>query len=403
MRMSMKAVIAVVVMAVMCLVPLSAADLSDAAVDTGEMGIYVKADGISKDVIDRIFGGSEDLLDTAIVMSNLDFTTVMAFCTVNNIAVPEAKAEMSRYSKVNDESIISGGGETLRVKMTYDITFNADGKSIFADTSMYNKELVRYIGDGSANGGKMTVESDIEIKESEFHKGNYITKSDKDCVVTDGYVKTADEVIVRSKIVYTYSENGNSIEKRFSTESKVVNFREYSFEYDFDGTDPSKATGTTPVYVSYEIVEAYGKRTLTFDANGRSGGYSYIEDIDQSTFYLENGTEAKGTATVISDVKPMDFTYYGDSYETALFTSAGVIDTGLRSDSAMQDYLKNTVKAEMGHSSDYYGKAKAIGEAASSVDSGPSRTTDVIFYVIIAVLLTVIAVLAVIVYKLDKK
>ena len=395
--------IAVMAVAVMCLVPFSAADPSDAEVKTGEMGIYVKADNVSKDDIDRIFGGSEDLLDTAIAMSNLDFTTITAFCTVDDFAVTEAKGEMSRYSKVNGESIISGGGETLRVKITYDITFNAEGKSIFADTSMYNKELVRYIGDESSNGGKMAVESDIEIKESEFHKGNYITKSDKDCVITDGYVKTADEVIVRSKIVYTYSENGGSVEKRFSTESKVVNFREYSFEYDFDGADPAKVTDTTPVYVSYEIVEAYGKRTLTFDANERSGGYSYIEDIDQSTFYLENGTEAKGTATVISDVKPMEFTYYGDSYKTALFTSADVVDTGLRSDSALQDYLKNTVKAEMGYSSDYYGKAKGIGEAASSVDSGPSRTTDVIFYVIIAVLLTVIAVLAVIVYKLDKK
>lgn len=390
-----KALIAVMVAAAMCLVPLFAiADDSDAITKTnGSAGISVEVSTSDETEIAKFFPAANHN-DMAQYLWASEFNALMgyygAFTISQGKLVSVEKYEVSMGREITDDSISDVDATKQIMKMTFKATCNANDYP-FINTSL--GELIKYMGEPA---NKTHKESEMEVTvvwettESTITK-NYIVKNDDDnYIVTKSEVKNTDYSRISADVKYTYG----TTEKEFSFESVRDIVSNYTTEPDFLGVEPKSAKAATPVLIKAGIDEYKNVTKTTVKCDGNT----YVNEMDAGRILVSDELSSWstiGARGLIYDTNQSVPTYkfYGETTDPyALFDEDSVADTSLRSNNALKEYFSNN-----GSIGEDFGAAESV---ANSMMSSGSGGNNLLLYIAIGVgVIVVIAIVAVIILK----
>ena len=378
-----KALIAVIVAAAMCAVPLFVIEDADAAeIKPGESALSFEASDVPMDKFNELLKSDyvNDLIVTAVghvpILDKPSVTKVDELKVAMGIKVTDGTVDgfTSQYAKL--EIVIEG--------------------DLVADYTLFNtydgyQELFKYLGNSNKipSGTHLKIEGTIEVSGTMDSKSD-IFKTDAGKI---GFTKSGQDVSNKTVVdlKYTFKVSGSD---------KTVNLKETnirddnttsSMEYEID--DKAKVVDGTKLYVT----TAYDFRRQMdqeFSFDGKSVSYQKKEIINDDTEF--SYTDAMYYLADYDEEAPVMHYYYDT--DPTLFGPDEVpaTSTSIQSDEGMKSFLEG-----IGTVSDSLPAAESIAEFASaSVDMGNSSGgSNVIFYAIIGVLAVAVVALAVIMIK----
>ena len=380
MRSISKAMIAVMIAAAMCAVPLFVIEDADAAtVTTGEKALSVEASDVTTADFDRLFS---DLVKGVVILVPLDIEIDASDVTFSEVTFKEGIA-----MKVDEDKTYGVSGSYIKAKIAYqkDLTTPVQMFPLTAGL----EELYDYLGTNIAATGKnLKVEGTIEMGNNSNETANFfITNENK---IADDTTTTVRSSFYKANYTVTYN-NGSSV-KSFDVEVSGKENTTTTETVKYLIEDKKNAINATEVLVS-STIDNKVEKSGTYKFDGKTASYE-AKDVPQSV----EGTFVKGTAVShlsSENLAPVDILYYSED-GPALFSSPyAVEDATLRDNTAMKTFLES-----IGSVSDSYSTAKSIADSGSAdVSAGGSGGSNIIFYVIIGVLAVAVVALAVILIK----
>ena len=376
-----KAMIAVMIAAAMCVVPLFVIEDADAAtVETGEKGLSVEAKDVSTANFNRLVS---NLMKEYMILAPLDFSVNASDVTFSEVTLKKGIAE-----KISDDSIYYNDGSYIKAKFTYqkDLTTSVQ---LFPKTAGL-EDLYRYMGSNMAASGKnLKIEGTIEMGQDMNDTSDFF-KTNENKLADDGSTMVNSSFY---KASYTVTYNDGSTVKKFDVESsgKQESTTETTVKYLID--DKKDTINATEVLISTTTTNKT-EESATYKFDGKTGSYEG-KDVPQKV----EGNFVKETAVAhldSEDLKPQDILYYSED-GPALFTSPLMVeDATLRDNAAMKTFLES-----IGTVSDSYSTANSVANSGSADVSagGSSGGSNIIFYVIIGVLAVAVVALAVLMIK----
>ena len=399
--------IAVMIAAVMCAVPIFVIEDSEAIdITAGEAGISFKAGSVSDENFDKLTGGDakEEIYAeyassvlSAVVDDSYRFDVDGSTVKISNVK----DVKLARGMKVTSDSVATTTGDA----MTFDIEFKAtaagagDLFELYDGTQTLYKELDKTNRFAASNTiefkGTATIsnmsESDYKIAKT---YSNYY-------VVTEGTMKMSRFASFSGDIVFkngtTYNITINKAEKGMSLDSKV--------EFDFYGVEPSNLTSESK-YMQTTNGTSSANNVLKYKINGNSDGYDHSynsKDIPDGLmagrYEVGEVGDLGGMYLYTTNIAVPTYLYYDGSLypieSTSFFNQYCVKDANLKDNDKMKAFLD-----DIGNVGDTYSSAESAANGAyESVGASGSGNSNIIFYVIIGVLAVAVVALAVLLIK----
>ena len=394
-----KALVAVSVVAAMCLVPVFAiADDSEAAatLTTGESGASFEIDSIDDDKFNGFV--TDDFKEHIMITFIGRLIGSAYFFTTEDLSITNVKEmKLSAGTKVTDEDVTVVYARVI----TCDISFKATYAGI-TPVSLFElydgtQGLYDYIGSNTlSNGDSITFNGGTFKMELSGTKVNKIALDDaKDYVTTELNVKASEsfsysgEVKINNGTVKIFNVD---MEKSLSDEST------YSFDY-FD-TDVKDVTAASKVRMTTDSTGA-AETLFKYDIKDKgSGSYKYtdVPNSGKPDAYL---TSTVGDLDTVLNDRGLDYLYTGtvSAPVYSFYNNAGT-HSFFDEDDVKADYRSNdSTKAfldEVGTTGTSFSEAESITDSVYSKVNvpGSGSGSNVIFYVIIGVLAVAVVLLA---------
>ena len=386
------ALISFAVVAMMCVCPFALmADGSDAVnVETGEKGISVKAEDMSKEDINKLFNAAAQVSMAEEVFGSFSSA---GYYDITAVEISKGTVERGLAAKITDDSVYYSKASNETYTMTFTATCDSAG-NIFDNNEVY-AEAIRAIGTNNATIGdvfEITVEGTVtsfEMTYYEFVKndeGNLVVKVSEDKTYkTEKYDITAK---------YKYTKDAAPAEANF--EFKGFN-EEENYEkktYDFNGVADAQVRSTTPVFVTYDVKQA---ANATMDCDVKGGKSTSV------SYYIDFSPMMKAMSTVYTTAEVNDFDqilptfdYVGIDSETSLFRTTEV--TGdVNTNETMKSFFEGKGKV-----SEAYSDARSMADDNNGDVVSPSDALNAILIIaivvvaIVAVIFLVLFILAMI-------
>ena len=404
MRSISKAIIAVMIAAAMCVVPLFVIEDSEAiTVTTGEKAVSFSAGSITDEKFDGLVTQtyknrlvSEAI--SAIVPDSYDWS-FDGTPTVKNVK----DVKLALGNSVSDGLLKNVSAS----KITFDVVVTLSAVSSKSDLFTERdgtQDLYKELGISALSAGsKITIEGTVTLDSYEYTEisivkntaGNYVTKEltveHSTSESFDGKVKvvsldktyelkTKNASGGKAKMVPDYY-NADKIEDVTLTSKVLLNVK-------------TESGGAVEQSFNYKIADKSGGYDDKMDTNAIMRGIGYyagtVESV-QSSMMLET------PLLFDTNIEPMPVCYYdplGTPMEDCFF-GAGMVSIADPTNEKVKTYLD-----DIGDISDSYSDAKSNADGAySPVSAGGSGNNNIIFYVIIGVLAVAVVALAVLMIK----
>ena len=392
--------IAVMIAAAMCAVPLFVIEDSEAeaTVTTGEKAYSFKGDSIKP-------ADWEATMDSDELYNTLTYLAYMMFGTMSITPSDITLSELNTYNKamgekVTDSQMIQMASQKVKYKvsMTLTLPLGAPGFQIFDDGA---QDVYREFNNLPADS-KVIIEDMVVLFEmSQTTTADYVVNEDKNLVFT----KKVEESSQRIEISFSDAEyKAAEVTKKVSFDLTTVSSTKEKDTYTYytadlkDEVDATKAVGTTKVLVLNDKRGSGVEAKVDVTVNGKNYSDSdkkidYSGGQDVSTPEFSESTAAAAGAFIDHAVAPTAFSLYGIG-STCLFNPSDVKDPGEMDEAKLKTALEG-----MGTVSTEFSDAESITDNASDSVSGSSGGNNIIFYVIIGVLAVAVVALAVILIK----
>ena len=368
------AAISIAVVAMMCICPFAVmADDGDAvSVNTGEKGISVKAENMSKEDINKLFSASAQ---TALASEVFNSFSSTAYFSISAVEISTGTVERALSAKITDNSSYYSKATNQKFTMTFKATCT-NANNIFDNTEAY-AEAIRAVGTNTATVGdvfEVSVEGTTTTYDMICYE--FIKNVDGNLVVKVSEDKTYNTVKYDVTAKYKYTKDTapaeTDIEFKAFTESE-----EYQKKtYDFNGASDTQVRATTKAFVSYDFVYA---NSATFDCDVKGGKSTSV------SYYLDYSPmmEAMAQAFTLAEVLDIDqtlptFNYVGIDDETSLFQTSEV--TGeVNTDETMKAFFQNA-----GTVSEAYSDARSMADDNDGSVVNPSDALNLLLIIGIA-------------------
>ena len=400
--------IAVMIAAVMCAVPLFIVEDSEAVdVTAGDAGISFKAGSISDENFDKLTGGTakeeiyagyaRSVLE-AVVEDSYKFSVDASSVKISNVK----DVKLAKGMKITTDSVAMTNGQ----EMKFDVEFKATASSAGELFDLYDGTQTLYKELGKTN--RFAATNTLEFKGTAIISGmmdteNKIAKTYSDYyVATEGKMKMSEYSQFSGDVTFnngtTYKITIDNAEKGFSSDAKIT--------LDFYGVEPSGLTSESK-YMKTTTGTSSASNALKYKINDKSGGYDRSYNSDDIPDGLMGGMYQVGTVADLdgeylyttSLAVPTYLYYDGSVYPnemTSFFNQYCVNDATLKDNDKMKEFLE-----DIGSVGDTFSSAESAADGAfeSVGASGNGGGSNVIFYVIIGVLAVAVVALAVLLIK----
>jgi hypothetical protein len=391
--------IAVMIAAAMCVVPLFVIEDSEAVtVTTGEKAISFKGESIKVE-------DWEATMDSDSMYAPMMMVALQLFGTMDITPSDEKITELNIFSraiaeKVTDSQIIEMTSQKMKYKADMTVTLNSAAPGIQIDNDGA-QDVFREFNNLPA-GAKVVIKGLEVMTETSMKETNdYVVNEDKNLVIT----KKVTETSTKYEISFNDAEyKAAEITKKVSFNMTTVMSVKETDTYTYYTADFKDQVDATKAVVTTKLIELCDKRgsgmegSIDVNINGKSYSDSqkrtdYESGDDVSTPTFSNSTAgAKGTFINV-DVAPDTLYVYGNG-GNCLFHASDVKEP------LTMDNAKLTKALEgMGTVSTDYGDAESIVNDSSSSVGGSGGNNNIVFYVIIGVLAVAVVALAVLMIK----
>ena len=401
--------IAVMIAAAMCVVPLFVIEDSEAiTVTAGDKAVSFKAGSITDEKFDGLVTQdyknqlAEKVIDSIVVKngysSNWEF--------VGNATVKNVKdVKLSLGNSVSDSSLknISASAikfdleMTIKCKSTTGILFNmSDG----------TQTLFKELGTNKvAQNDQLTINGTVVLEDYTYLESSIVKNTAENYVVKEMTVKNSTSVSFDGKIKVVALDKTYELKTKKATGAEAISTPDY---YNADKIED--VTETSKVILNVKIGSGGGVETsFNYKINDKSGGYDSIVDTRALMEMIGSGgayqagtvaeIEAETGETLLYTVNlaPTPVSYYDPSgtWMEDCFFSYGMVSIADPTNEKVKTYLD-----DIGDISDSYSDAKSVADGAyTSVSTGGSGNNNIVFYVIIGVLAVAVVALAVLMIK----
>ena len=406
-----KAMIAVMIAAAMCAVPLFIAADSEAAGSFKESssGVSFKASSVSETDFKNLV--SEGYLNylargtlAGVVSDSTDWalSEVAVTGNVKDIRLAEGMDVKSESIKIVDASSITFH---IKFKATFTASMFTPTTQLFADLEG-NEDLYKELGTNeAADGTVLIIEGDVTMDEYKSVEGKYIKTSENNYVAKEIDMKDSESLKCDGSV------NVTNLEKKYElkTESSQGGSGTITFDY-YKADKVEDVTATSKVMLESKVDGNPGqKMVFKYTVSGKSGGYD--------TTVTDGGMPKTFFTGTVEDINLMVMGMYGlPSYITTEVEAEKFYfyDSAINDDSLFNEYIVNPdkdlksndkMKAALDKAGDVgetFSDADSVANGAySSVNGSGSSSggSNVIFYVIIGVLAVAVVALAVLMIK----
>ena len=396
--------IAVMIAAAMCAVPLFIIEDSEAAtITTGdkEKAVSFKAGSVEDAKFNELVSGpfkeyiASQVL-TSIVPSDGDWA-------ISEVVIKNVKdIKMSKGNSVSD-SVIK---EIDASAITCDITFKATcdnpyGTTLFEPydgTQTLYKELGTYM---VANGDVITIEGTATIEQYESIESSIVKNSDNNYVVKEINGKESQSSSFKGKVKVV------SLDKTYELETKAENGTDVKVTPDYYNAEKIEdVKDTSKVVLTYSFGSDLVNYVFKYTINGKSDGYD--KKLPSNAFmpfdYMAGTVseiELMTTGEIIliytGEIAPTPVYYYkaGTGMPTDSFFNDSTIALASPTNESVKTFLDG-----IGDVSDEFSTASSVADGAyTPVNKDGGSNNNIVFYVIIGVLAVAVVALAVLMIK----
>lgn len=395
--------IAVMIAAAMCVVPLFVAEDSEAInVDTDKSGgISFKAGSVSDADFAKLTGG------TSKTIQYQQYASQIMRAVVEDSYYFTVDASSVKISNVKDVRLAAGTNitkdtyeTTNATEMTFDVEFKATADLSGELFSLYDGTQTLYNELGKTNrfasSNTLEFKGTATISQMNYLKCTIAKTYNNYYVATDAREKMCQLAEFSGDLTFN---NGTAF-KITIDEAKTLFSTDVTTEFDFYDVKPENLTAESKV-----MRTADGKQSmadvLKYKINDKSDGYdfSYCSDDIPSSLqrrtYSVSTVESLGEYLFKTDLTVPDYKYYTDLPSTySFFNAASVSDDTLKDNDKMKSFLE-----DIGDVGDTFSTADSVADGAYSSVGASGGNNNIIFYVIIGVLAVAVVALAVLMIK----
>lgn len=416
-----KAMIAVMIAAAMCVVPLFVAEDSDAYdVTVAGKGASFKASSISNDDFNKLANDTykENMCKLALgaVVYSEGMDNDYAISVVSISDVKDVKLSLGTDYKEDSSKVVDSMAITFKAKFTATCSvsaiYNMPGTlfPMMDGTQDIYKELgTNEITDGTI----LTIDGTFTMEKTTISTMDYVKTNAGDFVIKE----SVEEVSSIQEFDGSVGFNNGVINKTITMTTEYSSSTEAASTFDYYGVNDIKDTvaGTkaisnqeirssgTRLYGDYKVGDATGKYKVEFgkeamEALGIVMAKSIPFPIGSTTGGYEVGTAASLGGLISSNLVAPDYYFCTNLIalqDYTLFYAGYVQDESLKTNDGMKAFLN-----EIGTASDEFSDASSVANSAyETVSVGGSGSNNIIFYVIIGVLAVAVVALAVLMIK----
>lgn len=376
--------IAVMIAAAMCVVPLFVIEDADAAeIKTATKALTFEGDMSAADFSRLVSDGAKDqylnYVGYGLNHSNTTFSDI-------NVKAAVTEDVGSNEGKMGDAVVIN-------CKISSERTLSS-ATALFTKTGGL-EDLYKYFGKNVVDSGTLKVEGSIVLNSSMKTDTTYYKTEEGKIATESSSMITCMKLVVDLTVTY----NDGSTTKSFEVKGTSIMNTVYKMNANYIVDDKAKVIAATKVLVnqvgSMIAPEMNTESSMNYKFDGKEASYeSKSADIDSGTF-IETTAEALLSS---EDAEVESISYYDES-GLALFSDPDTIgDATLKNNANMETFLKNVGSVGDSFSTGSSIVDSAYSEIAPEGSSGGSNN-NIIFYVIIGVLAVAVVALAVLLIK----
>ncbi len=399
-----KAMIAVMMAAAMCIVPLFVIEDSAATeIKTGDVGVSFKAGEISKENYEKLmpvesYGAFAESALTALGLDSDDFE-------ITGIKVTKIKdVKLSLGNKVTD----SKGYQTSSQAATAEIEFVATcdpswgtGCDLFAMVDG-TQNLYKEIGTNKVvEGNTLTFKGTVVMEEMSSSISTIEKTYGENVIPTAGEGKSSNYVSYKGDMTFKNATG----EYKIAVDAESGSSYDSEIEYDFYDVKVADLKADSKVIMTTKQTGAM-KTAISYDYKDKKSSYESYTDaarLGANGIYMQF---VVGDIIAPATVECKPYVYYdpdavlnpftGDITTVGLFNNLTVQDDSLKDNDKMKTFLK-----DIGTVGDSYSDAESVANGAyeNVEESSSSGGSNIIFYVIIGVLAVAVVALAVLMIK----
>ena len=377
--------IAVMIAAAMCVVPLFVIEDADAAtITTGEYGASFEGSDIPIDKFNELL--TNDYVD-GLILTSVGFVPVTEAPTVTKV--------VSLKSSVGNKNGDNSGESAMGQYAKLEVVIEGD---LYLDLTLFELEdgfqdLFKYLGNTNkiASGTHLKIEGTVEVSRSIIGSGEFY-KTDAGKIAA---TKEVTDMSTKSFIDLKYTFKVGGVEKVVQLKETSISSNKATVTLDYDTDDRAKVVDGTKVFIT-TVNDDKAEITQDFSFDGKSASYSHKTVVDDSkTFQYRDA----GDVLINMDMAPSECYYYSADDDVPTLFNPAIVPAGsttIRSNAGMKSFLEG-----IGSVNDSYSNAKSIADSAASSVSGDGSggSNNIIFYVIIGVLAVAVVALAVLMIK----
>ena len=397
-----KALIAVMIAAAMCIVPLFVIEDSAATeVKTGDIGVSFKAGEISKENFEKLMPveSYEEFATEAMGAIGISSTS-FNITDVKVTAIKDVKTSLG--SKVTDSKLYQTKGTAVKVDIEFVATYDSLLSCDLFKTVDGTQELYKEIGTNQiVSGNTLTFKGTVTMEEMSGGEQSFEKTYGENVVVTGSEGKTSAYAQYKGDVTFKNSSG----EYKIAVDGETGRTADTTSEYDFYGVKIADLKADSKVIITNKVTGAM-KTSVSYDYKGNKSSYESYQDLS----LLMGGSTYRQTV-VLDIIAPATvecepYVYYdndatidwsGDVDTVGLFNNLTVQDSELKDNDKMKEFLE-----KIGSVGNSYSDADSVANGAYEnviESSGNGGGSNVIFYVIIGVLAVAVVALAVLLIK----
>ena len=416
-----KALIAVMVAAAMCLVPVFAiADGSDAAgsLTDGSSGVSFKGSmsdtDFNKLVTDEY---KEEIASMVLETVVADDGSLGGVFTISDLTVSDVSdIKLSKGMKIDGDKITNVSAQALKCKIKFTATF--DG-GLFSDTAtlfnLYDGNQVLYNEIGSnviTDGNVLKFDGTVTLDMSASSTSTMAKNGNDNYVATEVSGKMSKSESYSGELKFN---NGTAV-KTIDLDVKQATSSDATITLDYGDVKMEDVVSGTKVIIGYKDIKGASEQEYKYTVNDKKGGYDYkvgadygmpamftpatVADLATYQAYLSASFGGNIVLYVDSALKVPEYKYYialDMGCELCLF-NMGMVKSDYQDDTKLGTFLNSVGTADETSFSDADSVADSAYSAVSEPGNGGSGS-NLIFYVIIGVLAVAVVALAVLAFK----
>lgn len=395
--------IAVMIAAAMCVVPLFVIEDSEAVtVTTGEKAVSFSAGSITDEKFDGLVTQpyKNRLVSQAIsvIVPDSYEWSFDGTPTVKNVK----DVKLALGNSVSDGLLknVSASKITFDVVVTLSATSNTD---LFTERDG-TQDLYKELGISALSAGsKITIEGTVTLDSYEYTEISIVKNTADNYVTKEITVENSTSVSFDGKVKVV------SLDKTYELKAKNASGGKAKMVPDYYNADKIEDVTLTSKVLLNAKTESGGavEQSFNYKIADKSGGYDDKTDtnaIMRGVGYIAGTVESVQSSMMLdapllfdTNIEPMPVYYYDPSgtWMKNCFFGNGMVSIADPTNEKVKTYLD-----DIGDISDSYSDAKSNADGAySPVSAGGSGNNNIVFYVIIGVLAVAVVALAVLMIK----